>query len=148
LCQRLYIASKQELGTLKKSKSNPELQIEELSGSDLRIRRHFRRDYQYFYVATAHLPCGCGFPCASDTSSRQRRIQLEDAKSAARLCAFLRPFIRGRNSVQLYLCWIGNEEEAPRQEREVGLEELGQSGFAFRLREMLSVRAGKPGNAR
>jgi hypothetical protein len=133
---------------LKKSKAYPELCVEELREPDSRIRRHFRRGYQHFYVATAHLPCGCGFPSASHTSSSERSVSPEDARSAERLCLFLRPFISGRNSVQLYLCWIGDEDEASRQEREVALDELGASGFRFPLREKLSVWAGKPGQAR
>jgi hypothetical protein len=103
LCQRLYIASKRELRTLKKGKANPELCVEELREPDSRIRRHFGRGYQHFYVATAHLPCGCGFPSASDTSSSERSVPPEDARSAERLCLFLRPFISGRNGERVSL---------------------------------------------
>jgi hypothetical protein len=139
LCQRLYIASSRELGTLKKSKSKPELGVEELNDPDKRIRRHFRSDYQHFYVASAHLPCGCGFPSASDRSSRNRSIRPEDARSVERLRSYLRPFIHGRNSVQLYLSWRWNDDEAPRHEREVELQELGGPEFGFRLGEELTV---------
>lgn len=48
--------------------------------------------------------------------------------------------MRGGNLIQLYLCWIGNEDEAAQQEREVSLQELGESGFRFREGELLSVR--------
>ena len=140
MCQRVYIASQKELPLVKRSQREPYLQVEGLTNTEAAVRRHFRREFTHFYVAGAHLPCGCGFPAySSDPQAKQARIPEEDRKSVDRLRDYLRAGLGKRRPVQLYLCWPGDEGEAPRNERTIKVAELEDPEFRFRKSEILTV---------
>ena len=140
MCQRVYIASQKELPLVKRSQREPYLQVEGLTNEQAAVRRHFRREFNHFYVAGAHLPCGCGFPAhPSDPQAKQTRIPEEDRKSVARLREYLRAALGKRQPVLLYLCWPGDEGEAPRNERSIKVTELEDPEFRFRTSEILTV---------
>ena len=140
MCQRVYIASQKELPLVKRSQREPYLQVDGLTNSEAAVRRHFRREFTHFYVAGAHLRCGCGFPAyPSDPQTKQTRIPEEDRKSVQRLRDYLRAGLGKRRPVQLYLCWPGDEGEAPRNERSIKVTELENPEFRFRTSEILTV---------
>jgi hypothetical protein len=140
MCQRVYIASQKELPLVKRSQREPFLQVEGLTNAEAAVRRHFRREFTHFYVAGAHMRCGCGFPAyPSDPQAKQTRIPEEDRKSVERLRDYLGAGLGKRRPVQLYLCWPGDEGEAPRNERSIKVTELENPEFRFRTSEILTV---------
>lgn len=140
MCQRVYIATQKALPLVKRSQREPYLQVENLTNAQAAVLRHFRREFKHFYVAGAHMRCGCGFPALpADPQAKQTRIPEDDRKSVARLRDYLRAGLGKGRPVMLYLCWPGDESEAPRNERSITLEELEDPEFRFRTSEILTV---------
>lgn len=141
MCQRIYIATQKALPLVKRSQREPYLQVEGLTTAQVAVRRHFRREFNHFYVAGAHMRCGCGFPAhPSDPQAKLTRIPEEDRKSVACLRDYLRAGLRKGRPVLLYLCWPGDEGEAPRNERSITVTELEDPEFRFRTSEILTVQ--------
>jgi hypothetical protein len=141
MCQRLYIASKAELPRIRRSSKQPSLQVKLLDDIDAAVRRQFRRGFDHFSVAGAHLSCGCGFPeLPSDPSDKVRPIPIEDRRSVERLREYLSKVVTKHRPVQLYLCMPGDEHDRPRNDREIALAEFDNPEFRFRRLELLTVR--------
>ena len=141
MCQRLYIASREPLRLLKKTKHEPYLEVRPLDEVGTPVRRHFRKEFEHLYVAGAHAPCGCGFPeHPSGEHQKAAKIAQEDRLTMQCLHQYLRPIVGKRPRVQLYLCWWGDEDEKPEHEREMRLGELSDPLFRFRRLEILSIR--------
>ncbi len=141
MCQRIYIGTRRALILVKPSQDERFLQVKALEVEHKGVRRYFGRKFDHFYVAMAHLPCGCGFPeQPSDTSAMTRPIPENDRKSLERLRDHLRLGLGASETAQLYYCWVGDEETRPRNERSISLTELDDPEFRFRRSEILSVR--------
>src|SRR5436309_426807 len=141
MCQRLYIASREPLRPLKKTKHEPYLDVRPLGDVGTRVRLHFRKEFEHVYVAGAHVLCGCGFPeHPSGELDKPLKIAHEDRLTMRRLHQYLQQNVGKLPRVQLYLCWWGDEDEKPRHERAVRLGELTDPLFRFKRMEILSVR--------
>ena len=140
MCQCVYIGTRKALPLIKRSQDEPFLQVRGLEAEEIGVRRYFGRKVNHFYVAMAHLPCGCGFPVQpSDTGVKRRPIPEKDRKSLERLRDYLRLGLGTRETAQLYYCWMGDQETRPRNERSVSLTELEDPEFRFRSSEILTV---------
>lgn len=141
VCQCVYIGTRKALPLINRSQDEPFLQVKALDAEDIGVRRYFGRKVDHFYVARAHLPCGCGFPeQSSDTGVKTRPIPENDRKSLERLRDHLRLGLGPRETAQLYFCWMGDEETRPRNERSISLTALDDPEFRFRSSEILNVR--------
>jgi hypothetical protein len=93
----------------------------------------------HFYIAGGHCPCGCAFPEElPDGKSRSK----DNPEDMARLSAALEPVVSSRPRVQLYLCFEGDEEEAPERHRSVRLNGLAQPDFRLHHLEIVTVFRG------
>jgi len=134
--------TRRALTLIQRSQDEPFLQLEGLEAEHKGVRRYFGRKFDHFYVAMAHLPCGCGFPeQPSDTSEMSRPIPENDRKSLERLRDHLRKGLGIRETAQLYNSWVGDEETRPRNERSMSLTELDDPEFRFRKSEILTVQS-------
>jgi hypothetical protein len=141
VCQRVYIGTRRALTLVKRTEDEPFLAVKALETDYIGVRRYFGRKFDHFYVALAHLPCGCGFPAQPlETCLMTRPIPENDRKSLARLRDYLRLGLGTRETAQLYFCWVGDEETRPRNERTISLIELDDPEFRFRRSEILTVR--------
>jgi hypothetical protein len=139
MCQRLYIASRSKLETVRKTKAAPFLSVRALS-DDAHVRQRFGPDRAFLYLAEAHVECGCGFPVvAAEPSGPERRTDPADLQSLQALAQYLRRACRGHSTAEIYLCWAHEESEPPLSRRTVSLADLANSGFRLRHRELLTV---------
>jgi hypothetical protein len=139
MCQRIYIASRDPLPSLKRSRSAPHVAILPLARDAAGVRRWFSKEATHFAEAHGHASCGCGFPEISDDRPN-RPVADDDARAVSALANYLeqRP---GRKCVaELLLCWVGDEGEKPRHSRDINLGTLRMPGFRFRRGEVLRVR--------
>ena len=143
MCQRLYIASFKQLRSVKRNESAASLEVWPAGPEQDRIRRHFPlQDFPHLHVAGAHSPCGCGFPEQLPNGKRRIRQEPQERGTMARLGELLRPVVSSRPRVQLYLCFIGDEDEPPQGRRSASLRELQHAEFCFRNLEVVTVFKG------
>ena len=144
MCQRLYIATRTELPSVRKRKGATELALCPAGPDLVTMRRHFNAsEFPYLYVAEGHAPCGCGFPEESPGKRKPKR-QAEDLGTMKRLQEAIRPAVRGRPRVQMVLCVVGEENEEIVPGPTIAIEELGSPGFQFRSLERLTVVKSAP----
>ena len=139
MCQRIYIASRDPLPSVKRSHSAPHVAILPLAGDAVGVRRWFSKEATHFAEAHGHASCGCGFPEISDDPPN-RPVADDDARAVNALANYLEQR-RGRKYVaELLLCWVGDEGEKPPHSRDIDLGTLRMPGFRFRRGEVLRVR--------
>ena len=140
MCQRIYIASRDPLPSLKRSRSAPHVAILPLASDAAGVRRWFAKDATHFAEAHGHVSCGCGFPEISDDRP-SRPVADDDARSVQALATYLEQRPGRKHVAELLLCWIGDERQRPSHSREIALGTLRAPGFRFRRGEVLRVRA-------
>jgi hypothetical protein len=140
MCQRIYIASRDPLPPLKRSRSARHVAILPLANGADSVRRWFARDATHFAEAHGHASCGCGFPEISDYRP-DRPVAQDDAEAVKALAGYLEGRPRRKYIAELLLCWVGDEGEKPPHTRDVDLGSLRAPGFRFRRGEVLRVRA-------
>jgi hypothetical protein len=139
MCQRLYIASRTKLNTVRRSKGSPFLAVEDVA-ADAVARRRFHPDRELLYLAGAHVECGCGFPAVlADGHTPEASVDPADLWSMRALADHLREACRGHSTVELYLCWAHEESEPPLTRRTAALSDLREARFRLRHREVLTV---------
>jgi hypothetical protein len=139
LCQRLYIASRTKLRAVQRSKTAPFLSVRD-AADNARARARFHPGREFLYLAGAHVECGCGFPAVPAAGDKpDATVDAADLKSMGALADHLRDACRRHSTVQLYLCWVHEEPEAPLTQRTVTLDDLRDPGFRLRHREILTV---------
>lgn len=139
MCQRVYVASAFELPAIRRSAKSPYLDVHPVTGTSP-VRASLRQDLPFLYLAGAHLECGCGFPDEpSGPDGKRTKLDPADVKSLAALADFLRPACGKYATVQLYLCWAGQESDPPEGHRRVSLDELRQPAFRLKHKQLLTV---------
>jgi hypothetical protein len=140
MCQRIYIASRNPLPSLKRSRSAPHVAILPLASAAVDVRRWFSRDARHFAEAHGPSSCGCGFPEISDYRP-DRPVAHDDAEAVKTLASYLEQRPGRKCLAELLLCWVGDEGEKPPHTRDIDLGTLRAPGFRFRRGEVLRVRA-------
>jgi len=112
MCVVLYIASDVPLPLIPFDESAPAFNVSELRKQSGPVRKHFTK--QYVYEAGSHTQCGCGFEVVAerygvkfDTDPAEVNAGCE---SRRRLAAYLRQALSAQESVELFVCWDGEEE--------------------------------------
>jgi hypothetical protein len=140
MCQRVYIASPVELRAVRRSSRDPYLEVAPVSDVPT-IRAFLRADLPFLYLAGGHVGCGCGFPSeTADAQPDPKKLDQADLASLTALAEYVRRACRTDAALQLYLCWAGEESEAPESRRSVSLDHLCQPGFRLKHRQILTVR--------
>ena len=139
MCQRLYIASRMQLTTVHKTRAAPFIAVHEL-GVDVRAKGRFGPDRDFVYLAEGHVECGCGFPAVqAEPGAPDPRLDPADLRSMQALAEHLSGACRRHSTVELYLCWVHEESESPLTRRTVTLDDLRDSAFRLRHRELLTI---------
>ena len=139
MCQLLYIGSRTELTTVRKTKEAPFLAVEDVS-RDARVRSRFGSDPTFVYLAAGHVRCGCGFPAVTAApDASDSTFDPADFQSMQALAEHLRDACRGQSTVDLYLCWPHEEMDPPLTRRTVSLPDLRDATFRLRHREILTI---------
>jgi hypothetical protein len=140
VCQRLYIASRTRLKTVRKTKAAPFLAVEEVN-ENARPRDRFGPDREFLYLAGGHVECGCGFPATpAEPAAREARVDPADLQSMQALAEHLREACRRHSTIELYLCWVHEESEPPLTRRTVSLPDLREATFRLRHRGIRGMR--------
>ncbi|SRR5260221_1820878 len=139
MCQRLYIASRTKLRTVRRATATSLLAVQDIT-EDARARKRFGEDKGFLYLAGAHVECGCGFPALpAEPDGPESKVDPQDAQSLQALAQYLREACKRHATVELHLCWVHEEPEAPLSRRTVSLSDLHDPAFRLRHREILTV---------
>lgn len=142
MCQRVYIAASRQLPSVKRTRANPHLEVTPLDKCSAFVKRYFRRGFDNFFVASAHLPCGCGFPAISiDAVKQPGPVDQADRRTMQALRDYLARNLGRRSTAQMVLFFAGLEER-PRNERELPLTALDDPEFRLRPSELLTLHRG------
>ena len=110
MCTAVYVATSLPVETTKWNKEAPAFYVKELEGYD-ELRRRFAP--RSVYYAGSHEGCGCGFVFYDGDPERRRAL---DALIA---------FIRRVAPADVFVCWEGQQTEAPAWEKVVTSGDLG-----------------------
>jgi hypothetical protein len=139
MCQRLYIATRQPLKLVRRTKATPYLEVREADPRS-QVRNLFGKDRPYIYLAGAHVECGCGFPSLTAPPHAEPSAPHEaDSRSMLALADHIRPACRKHSTVEMYLCWAHEESEPAVGRRTLSLPDLRDGEFRFCHRELLTV---------
>lgn len=90
MCQRVYIASPVELRTVRRSSTDPSLEVAAVSDVPT-IRAFLRADLPFLHLAGGHVGCGCGFPSeTADSQPDPKKLDQADLASLAALAECVR----------------------------------------------------------
>ncbi len=139
MCQRVYVASRLDLPTLRRGARSPFLEVCR-APEEAAVRRFLQGDLPNLYLAGGHVECGCGFPSeTADGELDPKQVEPADVESLHALGEWLRPACRKRGTVRLCLCWAGLEGELPESARTVSLSQLREPGFRLKHGEVLTI---------
>jgi hypothetical protein len=139
MCQRVYVGSSVELPTVSRGAKSPYLQVAPAANAPA-VRALLRADLPFLYLAGGHVVCGCGFPSETvDSKLDPAKLDRAELASMAALAAYVRPACPKYATVQLYLCWAGQEGDGPVSRRSVTLDDLRQPEFRLKHQEVLTV---------
>lgn len=94
------------------------------------VRKHLTKPYVVY--AGSHQRCGCGFFVDDDSDC-------DVPEDSRRLAAYLSEAIRRGSSVELFACWDGEENRAPKRHRVLTPGEIGKGGLEYGETELLTV---------
>ena len=139
MCHAVYLASSKKLPTSK--------WIEDVTFFSIEEERKENPVYKKFsftnvYYCNSHSGCSCGFSYDyNDQDDEEDKKQNDWGKqSVFELFDFLKSNIQSAGSLELYMCWEGDEDDKVESRNEVDLSsfQLGSS-FEFKEKEFITV---------
>ncbi|MFP4052731.1 MAG: hypothetical protein ACLFV7_02585 [Phycisphaerae bacterium] len=126
MCLMLYIASDTPLPLLPPGKQNPMFSISPLPRHATAVTRQFAKPY--IYLAGSHTGCGCGFEDDQDRAGVDLGIDAAEIaagrESRRQLAMYLRGALAGRDSLEVFVCWAGDESKPTHRRVELTPEPL------------------------
>ena len=139
MCQRVYVACRGALPTVRRGAQSPFLEVQ-VAPPVPHIRGFLQLDLPNVYLAGGHVVCGCGFPdLFGDDVVRAAPIGEADVQSLRALVEWLRPAVEGHKTARLYLCWPHRQHDPPQGERTVTVTQMLEAGFRLRHHEILTI---------
>jgi len=120
---------------------NPAFHVDTLTKeNEQRVRS--KLPHEHIYYLGSHEGCGCGFRSESDgfLLAREGDDARAEAEDQAALAAFLAAIPRKGRAMQIFGCWSGDELEPIAFRRECEIRDLATQTFAFREREIITLR--------
>lgn len=123
MCTMVYLASDRPLPTMAWDKDHPAFHVEELPdespGSG--VRHQFAKPF--VYKLGSHQFCGCGFGYRYDPEWPDLDVFPDEhdaaEKSRASLANYLEAALKVQDSLEIWLCWAGDEASEPEDRQQV-----------------------------
>ncbi|HEX8251269.1 MAG TPA: hypothetical protein VF599_24060 [Pyrinomonadaceae bacterium] len=128
----LYLASDQEIPLTLWSKENANVCI----NLPVFTPKHFSKKHVYFVNSSEC--CGCGFRQEEDVSYPDFSEIESTNKNQAQLYKQLSDLLKCEDSVELFGCWAGSEEDLENR-KEIRLSDFLNESFYFNENELLVV---------
>lgn len=145
MCLVLYMASAKRL-TIPWDQNAPRFHVTEGDADARKARVHVTKERVY-YVGSDN-GCGCGFRRETDLGFDDPEAVASKRDNHRRLHDYVAACLADEDSVELFSCWSGDEDEAVESSRDVALADLLDESFFFSERQVTRVfRAVCPGSA-
>jgi hypothetical protein len=150
MCMMLYIASDVKLPLVPAGQDDYQpIYVDELSEYNLSVKKQFTKKYA-FYIGS-YQGCGCGFSYGEyniDTSELDESLieffddeQKKRKESVRELFNYISNSLENVSDIELYSCWAGKENEAPKHRLEINLADFSLSDkFSFEEDQLIIIR--------
>ena len=139
MCWVVYIASDQPLPLIGWDDARPAFNVRALDAEALsRVRHHF--SLPHVVEAGSHEGCACGFNCGVLQAADDRERAEEDARlrSLESLAEYVEQ-AASEGRLELYACWIGDEELAEQGRALVSTQCFRRQPFELEERKLLTL---------
>lgn len=142
----LYLGSDKERNISFWDEENPQFFVQKLNTQYRDEQQQFDAIEQvklnfskrFIYYAGSHEGCGCGF--------RKEGFWYEDseqlskaAENQKRLFEYINECLVDEDSIEIFACWAGNENEPTQSKRKIAVHEIMQADFYFEEDEFIVV---------
>lgn len=127
MCLAVYISSDSSLPIIEIIENSAGFSIREINKNESSVNRHFSKRF-IDYVGSAQ-GCGCGFLADGVYPDTTEFHQLR--KSYELLSSYLLREL-GSECLELFVCWGGDEKEAPEKFLSGRISDISNEQFAFR----------------
>ena len=135
MCRVAYMASGVSLPLLPWNEADPAFHVAELaSDEDRKVVVQFSKPHVYYLGS--HEGCGCGFPMEDEEKEEEERGKSQETLS--RLVKYLEGALSHQDTVELYICWEGEQGDTPEFRDVVNLEDM-KGPFGFKTIQFLKV---------
>jgi hypothetical protein len=126
MCLLLYIASDRPLPLVPAGKQNPMFSVSPLPRRARAVTDQFTKPH--IYLAGSHTGCGCGFENPQDRHGVDLGFDAAEIaagrESRRQLAVYLRGALTGRDSLEVFACWVGEENRPTNRRVELTPEQL------------------------
>lgn len=128
MCWALYLASENQFPQIPWDKDARAFHTQELSESDLQVKKQFSLPY-VIYLGS-HLGCGCGFMKVEDEDQNEQTVRQETVTA---LSYYLENALNTGAHLEMFLCWEGDQTADPIAKKLLSPRDF--LGFQFPLAE-------------
>ena len=142
MCMVYFLGSDSEVPrTPAWDENHPAFYVGDPSADEMKLVRE-KLPHQHIRFLGSHEGCGCGFRCEHDgfLFGREGEEAFVEASDHIALVVYLRSLPSQERPMQIFGCWSGDEGEEVAYRRECTIAELGSPTFAFREREVITLR--------
>lgn len=140
MCTMVYLASDRPLTTMPWDKDHPAFNVAVLP-HDNSVRKHLTGPF--VYRLGSHQYCGCGFSYRYDPEWPDAVVypdELDAAeKSRASLAEYLTDALKDQESLEIWICWAGDEACEPEARKQVTPDAFLNSELFDREKTLLTV---------
>jgi hypothetical protein len=127
MCWALYLASDKELPRVVWDDEKPSFNTQELSEAEEVVKEKF--SFEHVVYVGSDEGCGCGFMNAN----------YQPNKNLECLHGYLSKALSKNSKLEIFLCWEGDQPNAPLTKNSVRLSEFAGSKLPLRERELFII---------
>jgi len=145
MCLMVYLAASRPLPLIP-LEANAAITVRELDAREQGVAQWFSQPFVY-YVG-AYEGCGCGFnygryPIENESDQEQYAASRQ---SVQQLAAYLAQALEQAAELELFVCWDGDQGQAPHTRAVLTPADLGGEVFGFEPQSFIRVRRGDDQN--
>jgi hypothetical protein len=136
------MASAKSRPTIPWNEAAPAFHVKDNDPDFKKTTRHFSKSNVYYLGSDNG--CGCGFPRDTNWMTDDKEELASQEANKRLLMAYLEGCLVDEESLELFSCWSGDEEEKLESIREIRIEDMAKNEFFFAERQLTKVsRNGK-----
>jgi hypothetical protein len=146
MCLMLYLGSDKERHISFWDRANPQFYVQKTNiqytdekqqiNAIEQAKLNFSK--QFIYYVGSHEGCGCGFRQDGFWLQVDEEIK-KRAENHKNLFEYLSGCLEDENTIEIYACWAGSENESPQSKRTISVQEIVRDDFYFEEDEFIVV---------
>jgi hypothetical protein len=141
MCLVVYLAADKPLGMIEWNAAQPGFNVSDLAETEQQVKCQFSKKHVVY--AGAHEGCGCGFQCGGYGPGNYEPEEWSQClRSLEQFSQYLRGEIRRVGTIELFVCWSGDQVSPPEHHRTLTPASLQVPGFFFLQKELSTIVEG------